>query len=231
MKTIGLIGGMSWESSIEYYRIINELVRERLGGTHSCKSLMYSVDFAEIEELQHQGKWDILSQIMISAGSSLKNGGADCIVICANTMHKLAEAIEKNVDLPLLHVADAAAEQIKKLGLKTVGLLGTKYTMEQDFYKGRLASKFGIDVIIPEQDDREIIHSVIYHELVMGKVVDTSRVKYTRIIEQLHRRGAEGIILGCTEIPLLVSEKDSPVPLLDTTRIHARVAVDYSLGL
>ena len=230
MKTIGLIGGMSWESSIIYYRIINELVKKQLGGLHSCKSIMHSCDFAEIEKLQHQGKWDQLADIMISTSLKLKDAGADCIVICTNTMHQSAEAIEKTIDIPLLHIADATAKPIVQQGLKKVGLLGTNFTMEQDFYKGRLTRKHNIEVIIPEREERNIIHSVIYQELVMGKIMDSSRDRYNEIIEKLYHRGAEGIILGCTEIPLLVHEKDSPVPLFDTTQIHAQAAVDFSLN-
>ncbi|MBP2658390.1 MAG: aspartate racemase [Firmicutes bacterium] len=229
MKTIGLIGGMSWESSIIYYRIINELVREKLGGMHSCKSLMYSTDFAEIEKLQHQGKWDKLAEMMINISLNLKNAGADCIVVCTNTMHKLADAVENTIDIPLIHIADATAKPILKQGLKKVGLLGTKFTMEEDFYKGRLTSKHNIEVIIPEPDEREIIHSVIYQELVIGKIADSSREKYNKIIEGMYRNGAEGIILGCTEIALLVHEKDSHIPLFDTTQIHAQAAVEFSL--
>jgi len=230
MKTIGLIGGMSWESSIIYYRIINELVRGKLGGVHSCKSLMYSTDFAEIERMQHQGEWDKLAEIMINTSLNLKNAGADCIVICTNTMHKLAYAVEDNIDIPLIHIADATAKPILKQGLKKVGLLGTKFTMEQDFYKGRLTSNHNIEVIIPEPDEREVIHSIIYQELVIGKIVDSSREEYNEIIRKMYRRGAEGIILGCTEIALLVHEKDSPIPLFDTTQIHAQAAVEFSLN-
>ncbi len=229
MKTIGLLGGMSWESSIVYYRLINELVRERLGGSHSCKSVMYSVNFAEIEQLQNEGNWAELTRMMIDAGRKLANGGAECLVICTNTMHKMAADIEKNVDIPLIHIADAAAEHIKRLGLKTVGLMGTKFTMEQDFYTGRLSLKHGLTVIVPDQDERETIHSVIYHELVQGRVLDTSRRSFIRIIKRMQERGAEGVVLGCTEIPLLVGQKDSPIPVFDTMRLHAKAAVDFCL--
>ncbi|VBB07586.1 asp/glu racemase active site 2 [Lucifera butyrica] len=229
MKTIGLIGGLSWESSAVYYRLINELVRDKLGGAHSAKSIMVSVDFAEFEQLQHRGDWDKLTQLMITAGMRLKNGGADFIVICTNTMHKMADAVERQTGLPLLHIADAAAEEVKKKGLRKVALLGTQFTMEQEFYKGRLAEKHGIEVIIPEQSERELVHAVIYHELVLGKIVESSRKEFVKIIEHLETRGAEGIILGCTEIPLLVSQKDSPIPIFDTTQIHAAAAVEFSL--
>lgn len=229
MKTIGLIGGLSWESSAVYYRKINELIREKVGGTHSAKSLMYSVDFAEFEQLQHQGEWDRLTQLMIDAGMRLKNGGADFIVICTNTMHKMAEVVESQVGIPLLHIADAAAEEVKKAGLSRVALLGTKFTMEQDFYKGRLTRNHGLEVIIPDQAEREEIHAIIYQELVVGKILDASRSKYRKIIRRMQSLGAEGVILGCTEIPLLICQNDSTIPLFDTTEIHATAAVNFSL--
>lgn len=229
MKTIGLIGGLSWESSAVYYRIINELIREKIGGTHSAKSIMYSVDFAEFEKLQHEGEWDQLTELMINAGMRLKNGGADFIVICTNTMHKMADTVEQQVGIPLLHIADAAAQEVKQKGMQKVALLGTKFTMEQDFYKGRLSQKHGIKVIIPDQDEREIIHSIIYRELVLGKILKSSREKYKKIIYRMNSLGAEGIILGCTEIPLLIKQEDSIIPIFDTTQIHARAAVEYSL--
>lgn len=229
MKTIGLIGGLSWESSAVYYRIINELVRERLGGTHSARSIMYSVDFAEFEQLQHHGEWDKLTELMIDAGMRLKNGGADFLVICTNTMHKTAEAVENQVGIPLLHIADAAANEVKKMGLRKVALLGTRFTMEQDFYKARLQEKHGIEVVIPERDEREIIHSVIYEELVLGKVLDSSRETFVKIIGRMKTIGAEGVVLGCTEIPLLICQEDSSIPIFDTTRLHARAAVEFSL--
>jgi aspartate racemase len=229
MKTIGLIGGLSWESSAVYYRIINELVRDKLGSTHLAKSIMYSVDFAEFEKLQHQGDWNKLMDLMIDAGMRLKNGGADFIVICTNTMHKVADEVERQVGIPLLHIADTAADEIKKRGLCKVGLLGTKFTMEQDFYKGRLAQEHGIEVVIPNQDERELIHSIIYHELVLGKILKSSREAFVKIIEHMRTLGAEGIVLGCTEIPLLISQKDSMVPIFDTTQLHAAAAVEFSL--
>ena len=224
MKTIGLI-----ESSAVYYRIINELVREKLGGAHSAKSIMYSVDFSEFEHLQHQGDWGQLTDLMIDAGIRLKSGGAEFIVICTNTMHKTADAVESQAGIPLLHIADAAANEIKKMGLRKVALLGTRFTMEQDFYKGRLLSKHGIEVLIPKQDEREVIHSVIYNELVMGKISKSSRETFVKIIGHMKSRGAEGVVLGCTEIPLLISQKDSVMPVFDTTRIHASAAVEFSL--
>ena len=229
MKVIGLIGGMSWESSMEYYRLINQGIKEKLGGLHSCKCLMYSVDFAEIETLQHQGKWDEASMMMIDAAERLERGGASFIVICTNTMHKMADDVQKSVKIPLLHIADAAAEKIKELGLGKVGLLGTRFTMEQDFYRGRLKSIFGIDVVIPNKTDRQVIHDIIYNELCLGEIKDVSRKKYSEIINKLAASGAEGIILGCTEIPLLVRQEDCEVPLFDTTSIHAEAAVIFAL--
>jgi len=229
MKTIGLIGGMSWESSLEYYRIINEQVKEKLGGLHSAKSLMYSVDFDEIEKLQHKGNWTEATKLMIDAAKRLENGGADFVVICTNTMHKMADDVQNNIKIPLLHIADATAEKIKAKGLKKIGLLGTKFTMEEDFYKGRLIDKYGLDIIIPNDTDRQIVHDVIYHELCLGKVNQSSKDQFIRIINKLVDNGAEAVILGCTEIPLLVQQKDIKVLLFDTTKIHAESAVEYSL--
>ncbi|MBK0095442.1 aspartate/glutamate racemase family protein [Erwinia sp. S63] len=230
MKVIGLIGGMSWESSAEYYRFINEQIRTRLGGAHSAKSLMWSMDFGEIESLQHQGEWGVLTQKMCEAAVNLEKGGADFIIICTNTMHRMAETIEANIAIPLLHIADPTAQKIKDAGISRIGLLGTAFTMEQDFYKGRLSEKFGLDVIIPDDEDRKIVHDVIYHELVSGVILDESRDKYRKIIQKLVDNGAQGIILGCTEIMLLVSQQDSSVPIFDTTEIHALAAVDRALG-
>ncbi len=229
MKTVGLIGGMSWESSIEYYRIINETVRDRLGGLHSAKSIMYSVDFAEIEALQHQGRWDEATEMMIAAAQNVENGGADFVIICTNTMHKMADEVQKHIRVPLLHIADATAEQIKARGLTKVGLLGTRFTIEEDFYKGRLVEKHGLEVLIPTEEEREIVHRVIFDELCMGEIKQSSREQYVSIMDHLVRRGAEGIILGCTEISLLVGDEDSQVALFDTTRIHALAAVEYAL--
>jgi aspartate racemase len=229
MKTIGLIGGMSWESSLEYYRIINERTKARLGGFHSAQCVLYSVDFAEIETLQHQGKWPETAQILGRAARSVKAAGADFIVLCTNTMHKVASEIESAADVPLLHIADATARQVSSRGLTKIGLLGTRFTMEEDFYKGRLTQKYGLEVLVPGPADRETIHRVIYEELVVGRIEPSSRQRFVTIIEDLAGKGAQGVILGCTEIGLLVKDKDSPVPLFDTTRIHAEAAVDLAL--
>lgn len=229
MKTIGLLGGMSWESSIEYYRIINERTNAKLGGLHSAKSLMISVDFAEVETLQHEDRWSEAASLLVDAGKSLENGGADFIVLCTNTMHKVAEEIQANVKIPFLHIVDPTAQLIKESGIQNIGLLGTRFTMEEEFYKGRLSQKFGLNVSVPSAQEREIIHRVIYDELVLGKIEPHSKAQYMDIMEQMVRRGAEGIILGCTEIGLLIHPEDSRVPLFDTTRIHAETAVDYAL--
>jgi aspartate racemase len=229
MKTIGLIGGMSWESSIEYYRIINETAKAKLGGLHSAKSLMVTVDFAEIEKLQHEDRWDEAAQILVKCAQDLERGGADCIVLCTNTMHKLADQIIANVNIPFLHIADATAEKIVAVGMKKIGLLGTRFTMEHDFYKGRLVNNFGLDVLVPNQADRDIVHRVIYEELVQGKILDASRAEYRRIMQALIDEGAQGIILGCTEIELLVKQEDSGVRLFPTTHIHAVAAVEFAL--
>jgi len=230
LKTIGLIGGMSWESSIEYYRIINRAVHEKLGGMHSAKSLMYSVDFAEVEALQHQGRWQEATDCMIDAAQRLEKGGADFVVICTNTMHRMAEEVQARIRIPILHIADATARQVKVQGLGKVGLLGTRFTMEEDFYRGRLVRKHGLEVLIPKAEDRALIHRVIYQELVVGVISPASKAEYCRIIAGLIRDGAEGIILGCTEIGLLVQQPDSQVPLFDTTQIHALAAVEYALA-
>ena len=229
MKTIGLIGGMSWESSLEYYRIVNETVKEKLGGLHSCKCLMYSVDFGVIEALQHQNKWDELTKLMIEASQNLKHGGADFIVICTNTMHKMAPEIEHATGLNVLHIADVTGAAISKDQIQKVGLLGTRFTMEGDFYKKRLKDNYDIEVIIPEDADRQIIHDIIYNELCLGLIKDDSRQKYINIINKLCANGAEGIILGCTEIPLLIKQSDVLIPVYDTTKIHAESAVDFAL--
>ena len=227
MKTIGLIGGMSWESSQLYYQIINEETKRRLGGLHSAQSLMYSFDFAEIEALQHEGRWDEATQRVVLAAQSLKNGGADFALICTNTMHKMANAVEKVI--PLLHIADPTAEAIKQAGIHTIGLLGTKYTMEQDFYKGRLVEKFGLNVVTPDEADRQIVHDIIYDELCLGEVQSKSKEQYIEIIRRLGEKGAQGVILGCTEITMLVQQFDCELPLFDTTRLHAQAAVDMAL--
>ena len=229
MKTIGLIGGMSWESSLEYYKIVNETVKEKLGGLHSCKCLMYSVDFGVIEALQHQNKWDELTKLMIEAAQNLKHGGADFIVICTNTMHKMAPEIEHATGLNVLHIADVTGAAISKNQIQKVGLLGTRFTMEGDFYKKRLKDNYDIEVIIPEDTDRQIIHDIIYNELCLGVIKDDSRQKYIDIINKLCANGAEGIILGCTEIPLLIKQSDVLIPVYDTTKIHAESAVDFAL--
>ncbi len=229
MKTIGMIGGMSWESSIEYYRIINETVRTQLGGLHSAKSMMVSVDFAEIEALQHQGRWNEAAKILIAAARSLESGGADFTIICTNTMHKLYDKIQQSVRIPLLHIADATAELVKAQGIQKIALLGTRFTMEENFYKGRLTEKYGLEVIIPVSEDMENIHRIIYDELCAGIIQLDSKQKYTDIIRRLVKAGAGGIILGCTEIGLLVKQADSPVPLFDTTEIHAKAAVKHAL--
>ena len=229
MKTIGLIGGMSWESSIEYYRIINQTVKVKLGGLHSAKSVMYSVDFAEVEILQHQGRWAEAAEMLVEAARRLENSGADLIVLCTNTMHKVAEEIQANVKIPFLHIADTTAQRVLASGIRTIGLLGTRFTMEEEFYKGRLSQNYGLNVIVPDAQERETVHRVIYDELVVGRVEPSSKAQYVRIIEGLIGQGAEGIILGCTEIGLLLHQEDSRVPLFDTTRIHAEGAVEYAL--
>jgi aspartate racemase len=229
MRVIGLMGGMSWESSLEYYRILNEIVRQRLGGLHSAECVLYSVNFGRIEELQHKDRWDELLDILSDCAGKLERAGAELLLICSNTMHIIADEIEMRIGIPLLHIVDVTAERIKDHRLRKVGLLGTKFTMERDFYTERLRSKHGLEVLIPDQKDRQIIHEIIYSELCMGKIEETSQESFRRVIAKLTRAGAEGIILGCTEIPLLVSEADSSVPLFDTTRIHAEAAVDYAL--
>ena len=229
MKTFGLIGGMSWESSSEYYRIINETVRERLGGLHSAECIMYSADFEQIENLQHQGKWEELTKLMLNFAQKLEGAGADFIVICTNTMHKMAEEVENNTNIPLLHIADATAGRIIDKGLGKLGLLGTNFTMEEDFFKKRLEEKYNIEVISPSQNDREIIDSVIYHELCLGIIKQSSKEKYKEVINRLISDGADGVILGCTEIPLLVSQGDVEMPVFDTTTIHAKSAVEFAL--
>ncbi len=228
---IGLIGGMSWESSAEYYRIINQAVRDRLGGLRSARCLMWSFDFGEIEALQHAGRWDDAAALMIDAARRLERGGADFFLICTNTMHRMAEQVQAAVAIPLLHIADATAERIKAQGFRRVGLLGTAFTMEQDFYKGRLRHRFGLDVLVPEADDRAVVHRVIYQELVQGRAEPASRDAYRAVIARLVERGAEAVILGCTEIMLLVKPEDSAVPLFDTTAIHAEAAVARALSV
>jgi aspartate racemase len=230
MKTIGLIGGLSWESSIEYYRIINETVRAKLGGLHSAQCLMFSFDFAEIESLQASGDWQAATHRMINAGRQLERGGADCLVICSNTMHRMADDVQNCVHIPLLHIADTTAAVIKQQGLSRIGLLGTRYTMEQDFYKGRMENRHDLEMIVPNNEGRTIVHDIIYQELVLGIVKDESRLAYQKVMQDLIERGAEAIILGCTEIELLISKPEhSPVPSFPTTRIHAVSAVEWAL--
>lgn len=229
MKTIGLIGGMSWESTVPYYRIINETVKARLGGLHSAKLALVSVNFHEIERMQHAGDWAAASEAMADAARRLHAAGADFIVLCTNTMHKVADAIERATSIPLLHIADPTAAAIKAAGHSTVGLLGTRFTMEQAFYRDRLVSEHGLNVIVPDDADRAIVHRVIYEELCLGQVHEESRDEYRRIMTSLVERGAQAIILGCTEISLLVSAIDATVPLFDTTRLHAEGAADACL--
>jgi aspartate racemase len=230
MKTIGLIGGMSWESSIEYYRIVNEAVRGRLGGFHSAQCLMYSVDFAEIEELQRSGAWGDAGELLGAAARRLERGGADLIVLCTNTMHMVADQIAGAVQIPLLHIADPTADAIRAAGLQTVGLLGTRFTMEQAFYRGRLEQRHGLRVLTPSAADRDLVHRVIYEELVLGQIRAESRAGYLDVIGRMVAAGAQGIILGCTEIGLLVGPGDTDVPLFDTTSLHATAAVAWALG-
>lgn len=228
MKTIGMIGGMSWESTVLYYQIVNETVNERLGGLHSAKLVLVSVDFQGIELLQQTGAWEDAGCVMGDAAKSLQAAGADFIVLCTNTMHKVAHAIERAVDIPLLHIADATAEEIKHSGINRVGLLGTRFTMEQDFYRGRLSDGHNLEVIVPNQVDRDTVHTVIYDELCRGAVLAESRAQYKRIIQTLVDDGAQAIVLGCTEIAMLIGPQDSPVPVFDTTSIHARRAAEYA---
>ncbi|WP_058041317.1 aspartate/glutamate racemase family protein [Streptomyces roseifaciens] len=228
MKTIGLIGGMSWESTAEYYRILNERTRERLGGLHSARCVLHSVDFAEIEQLQVQGRWAEAGEVLADAARSLEAAGADLLLICTNTMHKVADSVEAATSVPLLHLADATAAAVRAAGLRRVGLLGTAFTMEQDFYRGRLAAG-GLDVCVPDSEGRALVHRVIYEELCMGVVRDESRAAYRKVVEELVDAGAEGVILGCTEIELLIGADDSPVPLFPTARLHAEAAVDAAL--
>jgi aspartate racemase len=229
MKTIGLIGGMSWESSAQYYAIINRAVRDRLGGSHSAKILMHSLDFGEIERLQHDGDWSSLTVQMVDVAKRIQAGGADFVLICSNTMHLMADAMAAEIDIPLLHVVDQTSAAIVKEGLKRVGLLGTAFTMERPFYRDRLAAA-GLEVLIPSEADRREVHRVIYEELVAGKFEPISRQIYREVIARLVERGAQAIVLGCTEIMLLVDQSDSAVPLFDTTRLHALAAVDLALG-
>ncbi len=229
MKTIGLLGGMSWESTIEYYRAINEGIKNSLGGLHSAKIILNSVDFDPIEKLQQKGDWESAASILCKAALNIQKAGADFLVVCTNTMHKIAPQIEKAIQISLLHIADATAEYLINKGIKKVGLLGTAFTMEQDFYKGRLAEKYGLEVIIPDDKDRNIIHNVIFKELCLGQTNKHSKKEYLRIIEQLADQGAEVVILGCTEIGMLVGQADTEIELCDTTAIHASKAIEYAI--
>jgi aspartate racemase len=230
MKTIGLIGGMSWESTVEYYRIINQEVGRRVGGLHSAKILMYSVDFGELEPLMREGKWEEIGGKVAGIAKTLEGGGADVILLCTNTVHKVASWIENATTVPFIHIADTTGEEVSRKGMKKVALLGTRYTMEGDFYKDRLTEKFGLSVIIPPDEKRGIVNDVIFNELCKGVINQSSKGQFIEIINELVARGAEGIILGCTEIPMLIKEGDCPVPLFDTTAIHALRAVDYALN-
>lgn len=231
MKTIGLIGGMSWESTADYYREINQGVKESLGGLHSAQLVLHSVDFDPIEKLQHAGDWAGAAAILAQAAQSMNAAGADFLLLCTNTMHKVATEVEDAAGIPLLHIADATAEELLRDGIETVGLLGTRYTMEQDFYKGRLQEKFGLKVLVPSQADRDVVHDVVYEELCLGRILDASRAKYLRIIDALAQQGAQAVILGCTEIGLLVKQADTTIRLYDTTRIHAQKAVERALAV
>jgi aspartate racemase len=229
MKPIGLIGGMSWESSAEYYRLLNTLIKEKLGGLHSARCVLVSVDFAEIEVLQREGRWDEAAQNLIVAAQNLEHAGAAFIVLCTNTMHKLADVIQTSVHIPLLHIADATAAQIKQQGLTRLGLLGTKFTMEEDFYVGRLQRRHGLEVLIPDEVERDMIHAVIYDELCLGEIKASSKTRYLAVIDRLIAAGAQGVILGCTEIGLLIRAADCRVPVFDTTYLHAQAAVELAL--
>jgi len=230
MKIIGLIGGMSWESSIEYYRIINQVIQKELGGVHSAKSVMVSLDFAEIEELQNRGDWDEATRIMVETAQLVEKGGADFVLICTNTMHLMAEEVQAGINIPLLHIADATAQAVKQRELEIIGLLGTRFTMEKEFYRGRLEELHQLKVLVPDREKREQVHRVIYDELVQGKITDDSRGIYREVIDALVAGGAQGIVLGCTEIGLLVKQEDVTVPIFDTMEIHALAAVDAALG-
>ncbi|MCG8339231.1 MAG: aspartate/glutamate racemase family protein [Proteobacteria bacterium] len=229
MKTIGLLGGMSWESTVTYYQTINALVKQQLGGFHSAKILLYSVNFDPIEKLQHKGDWAGTAEILTKAAMNLENGGADFLLICTNTMHRVAPQIQESLTIPILHIADATAEELKKSKINKVGLLGTAFTMEHDFYKGRLREKHGLKVITPDQEDRTLVHDVIYNELCMGKFNENSKNAYMQVIEKLKESGAEAVILGCTEIALLVGKEKTSIPMFDTAKIHAQKSVELAL--
>jgi len=230
VKTLGLLGGMTWHSTVDYYRLINQGVQKRLGGSHSAHLLLLSIDFVPVEELQERGDWAGMGRLMAGWAKQLEGAGAEGLVICTNTMHRLAGDVEKAISIPLIHIADATAAAVKKAGMGTVGLLGTRYTMELEFYRGRLEKEHGLKVLIPDEPGRTAVHEIIYRELAYGTIRDESRAAYVKVIEDLVRRGAQGVILGCTEIPLLIKEKDSPVPVFDTTALHAAAAVDFALA-
>ncbi|PLR38866.1 aspartate/glutamate racemase family protein [Chimaeribacter arupi] len=230
MKTLGLIGGMSWESTVPYYRMINEQVKQQLGGLHSAQLVLYSVDFDRIEQLQRQGAWQEAGQLLGEAAAALRRAGAEVVVLCTNTMHKVADDIERIGGLPLLHIADATAQAVQQQGIRRVALLGTRFTMEQDFYTGRLTQQAGLEVIVPDEADRDTVHHIIYDELCLGILRDESRDAYRRIMQRLESRGAGGIILGCTEIALLVGAQDAQVPVFDTTALHAAAAARFALA-
>ena len=230
MCAIGLVGGMSWESTAEYYRLINRAVKERLGGLHSARIAMYSVDFQEIEACQHDGRWADAATILADAALRVERAGAECLVLCTNTMHRLADEVQAAASIPLLHIADATAKAIREAGIRRIGLLGTRFTMEERFYRGRLEERHGLEVVVPGDRDREVVNQVIYEELCLGRILDASREMLVRIIQDLKSDGAEGVILGCTEIPLLVGPGDTDLPIFDTTLIHALKAVSFSLG-
>ncbi len=230
MKTIGLLGGMSWESTALYYKQINEEVKKQLGGLHSAKVVIYSVDFDEIEKLQHQGKWDETAKILSEAAKNIQNASADFLVICTNTMHKVAPTIQEHIDIPILHIANATGKKLQEEGIKRVGLLGTAFTMQQDFYKDTIQTNFDIEVIVPIEEDIKIVHKIIYEELCLGTIKESSKKEYLRIIDSLSSQGAQGVILGCTEIGMLVSQEDTQIKLFDTTYIHAIEAVNKALN-
>ena len=229
MKTIGLLGGMSWESTVTYYEVLNREIGKRLGGLHSARVLLLSVDFQQIETLQHEGKWDKLGEILAREAATLERAGADFLVLATNTMHLVAPAMEEAVSIPLLHIADATARRIEDSGIRSIGLLGTRFTMEKPFYRGRLEERHGLEVVVPAPEDREVIHRVIYEELVLGKILPESRREYQRIVQALQDEGAEGVILGCTESGLLLNQTDTQLPLFDTALIHAQAAAEFAL--
>ena len=230
MKTIGLLGGMSWESTASYYKVLNEGVKSRLGGLNSAKVVLFSVNFDEIEKLQHQGKWDETAVLLSDAAESVEKAGADFLMICTNTMHKVVPEIESRISIPVLHIADATANVLQADGIEKVGLLGTRFTMEKDFYKGRLTNNFGMDVVVPSSEDQDTVHTIIYDELCKGVIKESSKKQYLTIIDKLYAEGAQAVILGCTEIALLVNQQDTQVPLYDTTEIHAKQGVEYALS-